>query len=382
MILFFQKGEAPREALNWGEMELHEVKMAKNFFGVLLVISLVLVKVKLIEGWTGISITIKADGSIVPSDAPIRRDGNVYILTDSIITSERGITIKKGDIILDGNYHTIHGVGSDVGIFVDEVDNVTIKNMVISHFSTGVSIYMSDYNIIANNEFYQNDFTAIEIDRSEYSTIMQNDIKDNQYGIYLLRGDRNVILNNTIQNNQGVGIYLTEYSDENQIINNYIGGNEGTGILILESDSNIIKNNRIDSNTGSGIKISSGFSINNLIFDNNITQNGIGICIFDSSDNIFYHNNIIGNDVQVELHDAGENIWDNSYPSGGNYWSDYSGTDSNGDGIGDTPYIIDEKNKDRYPFIKVIPEFSSTTIMILTLTLVTPIIYFTRKKPT
>ena len=41
------------------------------------------------------------------------------------------------------------------------------------------------------------------------------------------------------------------------------------------------------------------------------------------------------------------NIWDNGYPSGGNYWSDYNGTDSNGDGIGDTPYVIDANNLEK-----------------------------------
>jgi hypothetical protein len=54
--------------------------------------------------------------------------------------------------------------------------------------------------------------------------------------------------------------------------------------------------------------------------------------------------------------------WDNS--TLGNYWDDYSGLDDNQDGIGDTPYIIDENNKDNYPLMNpieldVIPEFPS-----------------------
>jgi nitrous oxidase accessory protein NosD len=48
-----------------------------------------------------------------------------------------------------------------------------------------------------------------------------------------------------------------------------------------------------------------------------------------------------------------------SWDSGGkgNFWSNYDGTDSNDDGIGDIPYIIGGANKDNYPLMKpvVIP---------------------------
>ena len=61
---------------------------------------------------------------------------------------------------------------------------------------------------------------------------------------------------------------------------------------------------------------------------------------------------------------AGNNTWDDCYPSGGNYWSDYSGVDAYSgvyqnetgrDGIGDTPYVIDEYNIDRYPLMTAYP---------------------------
>jgi len=82
------------------------------------------------------------------------------------------------------------------------------------------------------------------------------------------------------------------------------------------------------------------------------------------SNNIFYHNNFINNTPQVKVY-VDVNIWDDGHPSGGNYWSDYTGTDANYDGIGDTPYIIDANNTDHYPLMTpyIIPEFPSFLIL-------------------
>ena len=72
--------------------------------------------------------------------------------------------------------------------------------------------------------------------------------------------------------------------------------------------------------------------------------------IENSSDNIFYHNNFLNNTIHVHSVNS-TNTWDNGCPSGGNFWSDYNGTDTNNDGIGDRPYMIDEKNQDRHPLM-------------------------------
>jgi parallel beta-helix repeat protein len=101
-------------------------------------------------------------------------------------------------------------------------------------------------------------------------------------------------------------------------------------------------------------------SSNNAITGNIITDNRwYSIRSDNSSDsNIIHHNNFINNNQNV--FDEGKNIWDNGYPSGGNFWDDYTGSDTfsgpgqnipGSDGIGDIPYSVPVGNRDNYPLM-------------------------------
>ena len=65
-------------------------------------------------------------------------------------------------------------------------------------------------------------------------------------------------------------------------------------------------------------------------------------------------------------HSLYSNAWDNG--SQGNYWSNYTGTDNNGDGIGDTPYLVYENNQDNYPLMNpIIPTTHESEVFLTTL---------------
>ena len=125
------------------------------------------------------------------------------------------------------------------------------------------------------------------------------------------------------------------------------------------SGNDVISENCITGNQAVGLWLNCH---NVRVIRNNITDNNVGISI--SGRNIVYENNLVGNGVQVGWDVASLNsTWDNG--SRGNFWSDYDGSDTNLDGIGDTPYIIDENNQDNYPLVNqsVIPEFPSWIIL-------------------
>ncbi len=219
------------------------------------------------------------------------------------------------------------------------------------------------------------------------STITNNTIDKNWYGIYLLRSFDNTIIENIVTNNS-YGIYLNGPSNNTIMGNNITANNDG--IRFEGGSHNTIIGNTLTNNKR-GIYLN--VSPNNTIVGNQIQDNEVGIEFWSlytiSSDNLIYSNNIISNNKQVVfsyvMYGAGaSNIWEKDEI--GNYWSDYSEQDNDGDGVGDTPYIIDENNQDNYPLmepvdISAIPEFPTwITIPLFLMATLAIIIY--RKKLT
>ncbi len=260
------------------------------------------------------TVYIRSNGSVEGTNE-IRRDGNVYTLTDDIFGS---IVVEKDDIIIDGADRSLQGAGSGIGIILTNRRNVVIRNIEIKAFDISVYLNGSSNNIISGNN-----------------------IKNNRLGIRFWIASNNTISgNNIIANERGIVLGSISYIE-------------------CSKHNTIYRNNIMNNNVGIDL-----FGSSNAIIGNYIANNGVGIYInghvplFGSQNNTIYHNTFINNAKQVddihwkvEFSAISVNIWDNGYPSGGNYWSDYNGKDNNRDGFGDTPYVIDENNQDNYPLI-------------------------------
>ena len=88
-------------------------------------------------------ITIKSDGSVEPKTEYIKQEGNVYTLTDDLVRTY-AIRIQSSNITFDGGGHVINGFTgiagydySNLGVSLEDVINVTVKDIEITGFMLG-----------------------------------------------------------------------------------------------------------------------------------------------------------------------------------------------------------------------------------------------------
>lgn len=210
-------------------------------------------------------------------------------------------------------------------IYLINQTNLTINST--TYPTIGYLAIMNSNNITVENLNISNNLQGILLVNTTNSSMKNVKLLNNFYGVELIYSNFNNITCSEIESNQ----------------------EEQTALYLVRAKYNTITNNKITLNH-KGIHLID-YSTNNTIVENAISNNWFGMHVQAySSGNILYHNNFINNTEQVS-NSWSNNTWDNDYPSGGNYWSDYTGEDQNGDGIGDTSYIIDTGNKDNYPLM-------------------------------
>lgn len=238
------------------------------------------------------------------------------------IATSNVINVTADETTIDG-FTIQNGVN---GISVEGATSMLIEGNTLKNNShSSINLLLSNASLIEGNRIINNNWSGIRMDYSNNNTISNNECTENEVvGVYLNNSINSAILANNINNN-GIGIGIEETEgisiEQNGIKKNIVG------IGIRKAEASVIKGNSLLKNRdplGDGI--------------------GIGIGIVNSTNNHIYGNNFIDNKYHA-IDDHGGNYFNNS--TIGNYWDDYTGSDSDGDSIGDSPYTIHGRGKSK-----------------------------------
>ena len=342
--------------------------------------------------------------NLVLNKSRVRLLGEVNFPNETILDgSMNGYAIEvRGQVTgVEIGYFTIRN--ATTGIYMSALDSAITSN-IIENVTSGITFEHSTGNRVYNNNITSS-FTGIWLGLScSNNSIFRNGISSPVQGIYVSLGTNNILSENRITASEynrmaggayagGINLFSSTYNIisgndvtncvkgivlEGSSNNNKVSGNNVVAILspfgsqaytyyslcciqISNSTGNILSRNNVEgARVMYGLDLDEGAS-NNSIFENTIAGNAIGI-FCDANYNRLHHNVFEDNIYNAFAFGSSVNIWDDGYPNGGNFWSDYNGTDqyygpyqnlTGSDYIGDIAYVINENNTDAYPLTSV-----------------------------
>ncbi len=238
-------------------------------------------------------------------------------------------------------------------------------NLVLDGDSTGQLILVNCTDADVQNLEVIPGYVGISVMYSEDVAIQSCNVSDNSWANVQIRRTQNVSLTGCRIHNSGHhGLQSYEYVVNLTLANSTVKDNGNDGVRLDYTTQVNITGNNVSRNGFNSYGIEVYHCTWGNISENNICDNYIGLGLTVGTTNFrVFHNNFYNNTHQA--YDVLSNTWDDGYPSGGNYWDNYTDVDFNGDGILDNPFVIDDDSQDDYPLAEPIPEFSDVIIPVI-----------------
>jgi nitrous oxidase accessory protein len=257
-------------------------------------------------------------------------------------------------------------VDEDAGILLKSGNN-RIEDNELRDVLFGIYLLQSDHNYIGGNTIHGRPLhdigdrgSGIHIWNSSYNTLEHNTIVEARDGMYLQNAYHSVIRGNRVHDLR-YGLHYM-YSDDNEFEGNIFYNNvAGAAIMyskrvrfrrneflhnrgfasygvLFQSDENCTAEDNVIADNAIGIFMEALQS--STLRNNLLAGNDVALRVFSSATgNLFERNNVVENLSPLEVIGSHtDNLWNG--PAAGNFWSDYDGFDLDGDGVGDTPYKI------------------------------------------
>lgn len=339
------------------------------------------------NGYSGLWLMSSSGNSVAENNFIHNNESGI-----SIWYSSNDSSISENDLRNNSRY----------GIYIKSSSNNSIlRNGVMANEGWGIGLDNARENTVEANRVGDNPVGITLFDGSTHNLILNNSVsRSKHYGIQLSDASSNIIAKNQVWRNGGGGIGLYNASDDNRIEGNNASYNLFNGIDLDGCRKDVVRGNRVDYNEWGGIGLYFGCEENsiedneigyntwsgitlgkckgNVVTGNNVTRNALGgIKLQGCEDNLLFQNDLIENamegstiritsplvesllesaeDLRDEraknAYDDARNQWDNG--TGGNYYSDFNCTDSDGNGICDSEHAISGgESVDRYPLAR------------------------------
>ncbi len=267
------------------------------------------------------------------------------VVIEGLIVRDSGanLTAQNAGIYVEPGSHRAIIRNNDItyalfGLWIEKANDVEVTGNLITGMrdvqsaqrGNGIQLYNTNgARIIDNNIGFTRD--GIYVDVSHHALFRGNRMHHLRYGSHYMNSYNNVWEGNESYLNRS-GLALMEV--RNQVVrNNVAWGNTDHGIMLRTIQDSVIENNIVVDN-GKGFFIYDAEY--NTLRGNLVMGNAIGAHVAAGSyRNEVDGNDFIGNHEQLRYVASRDEQWGEKQ---GNYWSNYSGWDQDGDGAGDLPY--------------------------------------------